>query len=146
MKIIKRQSELPVFDQLFEGLFRDEPSQWMKQNQWNQRKDMANIIETEDAFEIEVMAPGYRKEDLSIDVVKRTLTLKAQGQKEDKESPRKYLRREFHIQNLERRFTLPEGKILEDEIKANFQDGILMVRLPKNKEASQKERRMIEIN
>lgn len=145
MKLIKRHNELPLFDQFFDGFFRDEPLQWMNRNPLNQAREMVNISENEDQFEIELMAPGYRKEDLHIEVEGELLTLRAERKNQEEKSERNYLRREFQIGSFERQFRLPEDKIDSEKIEARFEDGVLLVSLPKKAEVK-KASRLIEIH
>lgn len=145
MKVIKRQNEAPLFDQLFDGFFRDEPLHWMNRNMVNHRKESVNILENESKFQIELLAPGYRKEDLHIEVDGDLLTLKAERKENKEEKESNYLRREFRIHNFERQFRLPEDRVNADAITARFEDGILHLIVPK-KEENKKASRLIEIN
>ncbi|MGB0979055.1 MAG: Hsp20/alpha crystallin family protein, partial [Croceimicrobium sp.] len=77
MKVIKRSNDLPLFDHLFEGFFRDEPLHWMNRNIATSSKEKVNILEDENGFKIELLAPGFRKEDLQIEVKDNRLILKA---------------------------------------------------------------------
>jgi len=55
-----------------------------------------------------------------------------------------YTRREFSFSSFKRAFTLPET-IDEAKIKANYEDGILRMSLPKREEALPKPKRLIDI-
>lgn len=144
MKVIKHQNSLPLFDQLFDGFFRDEPLHWMQQKSPATSKELVNIMEDENQFSIEMLAPGFRKEDLHIEVDDNRLKLKATQKKEDQEEGPNFLRREFQISSFEREFKLPENRIDEAKIKASFEDGILKVELPKM-EDHKKASRLIEV-
>jgi len=145
MKIIKRSNDLPLFDQFFDGFFRDEPVQWMNRNVQINAKEKVNISESDDLFQIELLAPGYRKEDLHIEVDGDLLNLKAERQESNSNEEANYLRREFRIGNFERQFRLPKGKVDTDNIAARFEDGVLFVSLPKREEVKRAVR-AIEIN
>lgn len=103
----------------------------------------ANIAETDDEWRIELMVPGMKKEDFHLEVEQNKLTVSA----EIKESAEtlKYNYREFHKRSFKRRFNLPEGKIDEAAVTAAYNEGILVVTLPKLEEAKQRGPRTIEI-
>ncbi|MCR9155411.1 MAG: Hsp20/alpha crystallin family protein [Bacteroidetes bacterium] len=145
MKVIKRSNDLPLFDHLFEGFFRDEPLHWMNRNTAPTSKEKVNILEDENGFKIELLAPGFRKEDLQIEVKDNRLILKASRELGENDKDLNYLRREFKINAFERQFNLPEKRIDEAGIEARFEDGILMINLPKKEEVKNPSR-LIEIN
>lgn len=145
MKVIKRTNDLPLFDHLFDGFFRDEPLHWMNRATRPSSRPSVNILEDDNGFTIELMAPGFRKEDLHIEVVENLLKLSAKRDLEKDSEERNYLRREFRLNPIEREFRLPENRIDEENIKARFEDGILLVNLPK-KEEVKKASRLIEVN
>jgi HSP20 family protein len=94
-----------------------------------------NIAETENAYELEFLAPGFEKENFSITNIKGILTVKG-NLNEQKESTEKYTRKRFAIYPFERSFNLPDG-INADEITARYHNGILRVELPKKVEEVQ---------
>ena len=90
-----------------------------------------DIYEENDMYHIVVDIPGYKKEDISIEYDKGYLKIVA-THKEEEKSNRKYMRRErVSTSRCERSFYLGE-ELNEDEIKAEFKDGILKVSVPKN--------------
>lgn len=145
MKVIKHNNNLPLFDQFFDGFFLDEPMHWMNKTQNHGLRGKVNIIENNDQFEIELVAPGYRKEDLHLEVDGNMLHLKAERKENTENQKKNYLRREFQISSFERKFELPKDKIDIDQIEARFEDGVLMVSLPKKPEVK-KASRLIEVH
>lgn len=135
MKIIKTTNDLPFFDSLFDGFFRDEPSQWMNRGLHQNQREAVNFIEDENSFTIELLAPGYRKEDLQLEVEGKLLKLRAKRKSEKENESLKYLRKEFSIAKIDRQFQIPANRIETGEITANFKDGILSISLPKKEEA-----------
>lgn len=90
-----------------------------------------DIYEENDMYHIVVDIPGYKKEDISIEYEKGYLKIVA-THKEEEKSNKKYMRRErVSTSRCERSFYLGE-ELNEDEIKAEFQDGILKVSVPKD--------------
>jgi len=117
-----------------------------------------NIIENEDNFEVQLAAPGLKKEDFEIKVDKDQLLVKVapaqaseetkaedkQGEENKEEGPQ-YRRREFNYGSFTRSFHLPET-IETEAINASYTDGVLKITLNKKEEAKPKEPRLIAIS
>jgi HSP20 family protein len=119
-------------EELFNGnaprFFRDQPAH----ENWNHIP--VNIKETESAFNIEVIAPGITKEDFSIQVNDKTLTISFELKEAEQKEESKWLRKEFKIRSFKRSFTLGD-KIEADKIAATYNQGILTLSLPKKETA-----------
>ena len=105
-----------------------------------------NIRKNETVYEIEVAAPGMKKEDFSISLDNQVLTIasekKSEQVKEDKQHG--YTRREFNFSSFRRSFALPEETQV-DKISANYTDGVLHIHVPKKEAVKTPNSRMIEI-
>src|SRR5437868_12201987 len=66
-----------------------------------------NVCEDEKNYEIEVVVPGFNKEDFKLDVGKDMLTISAETKNETKEGEKKYSRREYSYASFTRSFPLP---------------------------------------
>lgn len=88
-----------------------------------------NVTENKESFLIEVAAPGFSKEQLSAQVEDRVLTI-AGKVADTKDAGARYRHQEFQVQPFERKFNLPEI-VIADAIQASFENGILVVTLPK---------------
>jgi HSP20 family protein len=92
-----------------------------------------NIIENEQAFKIELAAPGLPKEAFKIHLEKGQLTISA-TQKAATETPNptelRYTRREFNYLTFKRSFELPEN-VDATQIKAAYEQGVLTLTIPK---------------
>lgn len=99
-----------------------------------------NIKETKDAYEVEVVAPGFEKSDFNINVEKNTLTISAEKKDESKREDEKQIRREYSYRSFKRSFIL-EDKIDSEKIEAKYVNGVLTLNLPRKAEvkASAKE-------
>lgn len=106
-----------------------------------------DIKETEAGFTLDIDLPGYKKDDLKAELKDGYLTISAAVEKnnEEKEEDGKYIRRERYYGTCSRSFYVGED-IKQEDIKAQFEDGILKVYVPK-KEAKPKieERKYITI-
>ncbi|HVE60614.1 MAG TPA: Hsp20/alpha crystallin family protein [Chitinophagaceae bacterium] len=92
-----------------------------------------NIKESEVAFFLEIVAPGFKKEDFKINLEKNLLTISADRKSENEEKNEKHLLKEFKHQSFKRSFTIDE-KINAESIDAKYVNGILTLNLPKKEE------------
>ena len=106
-----------------------------------------NIVETTDNFIVEVAAPGKAKDEFVIALDNEILTISSE-EKEEKNSAAtdiKYTRKEFSYSSFKRTFSLPET-VNSEQISANYENGILVITMPKREEAKVQAKRMIEIS
>ena len=103
------------------------------------------ISENDKEYTVKAELPGMMKKDLNIDYEKAILTISGEKFEEKKEGDnRLYHLVERSFGTFNRSFTFPE--IVESEkITAEFNEGILMIHLPKNEEARKPRGRKIEI-
>lgn len=147
MSLIKRNEAnwLPsVFDDMFKA-------DWLggttNVNSIGTSIPAVNIQETEDMFKVEVAAPGKTREDFNIELDNDVLTISAEEKKENETSEQngRFTRKEFSYSNFKRAFSLPET-VNNEEISASYENGVLMISLPKKEEARVQPKRMIEIS
>jgi len=105
-----------------------------------------NVKETEKEIEVEVAAPGMKKEDFDIEMENGTLVISSEHQEEKKDEDDEYARREFNYRAFHRTFPVPEHIVDRDKIDAKYHDGILRIHLPKTEEARTKPHRKIEVH
>lgn len=103
---------------------------WAKKFMKYSRSVPINIKETESAWEIEVFAPGYSREDIKLSVKDDILSIKGKAKEASKEL--KY--QEFPHKLFEREIAL-NGKVIVAEISAKYKNGTLVITLPKTPEA-----------
>ena len=105
-----------------------------------------NVKESAENFEVEMAAPGMKKEDFRVELDGNQLTISSEmrNEKEEKEGER-YTRREFSYQSFQRTFTLPKNVVDVDQIHATYENGVLRLLIPKREEAKQRPPRTIEI-
>ena len=104
-----------------------------------------NIAENEKEFEVEVAAPGYKREEISLEVDDHVLTISSEHQEENEEEDKKITRKEFSYSKFERSFKIPEN-VMEDDINAEFHDGLLTVHLPKMVKRKSQTPKKINVN
>jgi HSP20 family protein len=106
-----------------------------------------NVKETENDFQIEVAAPGMKKDDFKLSYENGQLTISAEFDKEERGSSKeKYLRREYRYRSFQRSFTIQENMVESAGIDAKYLDGILSITLPKREELKPKPAREIKIS
>ena len=113
---------------------------------WLKRKALpaVNVKETEKAYEIEVAAPGRSKNDFNISAENGFLTISSEQKDEKEQKEEGYTRKEFSYSSFSRSFSMPENAN-EDEIKANYADGILRVEVAKKTVSQPKAKKAIEV-
>ena len=102
-----------------------------------------DISETDKAFELEVAAPGFKKEDFTIDFKDGQLTISGERKFQKEQNEVNYHTRETRYGTFTRTFHLPEN-VNDGKILAAYNDGILKVTLPKDEKKELK--RTIKIN
>jgi len=89
-----------------------------------------NILEKEDHFLLELAAPGLSKTDFKLSLDKNQLTIKVEKSPEENDEQSRYTRREFNYKQFSRQFHLPDT-VDPAAISAQYENGILLVKLPK---------------
>jgi HSP20 family protein len=149
MAIIRREpNDLPQFpgtgvgntfsdmlDRVFEdftrstGLTRFQPS--------------VDILEQNGEYEIDVNAPGMKKDDFDVSVNENTLRIQGERSWEEEDNKKNYHLKESGYGKFERSFRLPND-VDPDQIKAEYENGVLKLHLPKSEE--QQSQKRIEIS
>ena len=101
-----------------------------------------DVIEKDYEYIIEAELPGMSRDDINIELQDDLLTISAEQELEDREESENYIRKERRTGKFQRSFQIEN--IDEDEISAEFDNGILKVNLPKE-ETTSSERRTIDI-
>lgn len=141
MNLIKRNSNL-ILPSLLDEIFKPDWNGGIQN--FNTSIPAVNIKETETGFKLELFAPGLKKEDFNIEIDQRMLSISSEIQTETEENNETYSRKEYTLNSFKRTFNLPET-VNFDAIEANYENGILNLRLPKREEALPKPKRLIEI-
>ena len=104
----------------------------------NNNSMKCDVYEKDDAYNIEVDVPGFKKEDINIDVDNGYLTVKASKHFDETEKGKNYIRRERRYGKFERTFYL--GDLKTDDVEASFENGTLKIKVPKIEESKDKKR------
>ncbi|TWI75348.1 HSP20 family protein [Desulfobotulus alkaliphilus] len=96
-----------------------------------------DIFETETAIVLEAELPGVTRDDITVEVENNVLSLKGERREIREVEEERYYRRERIVGRFHRAFTLPVD-VNHEQIKANFQNGILRLEVPKPEEKKPK--------
>ena len=88
-----------------------------------------DVTDTGDAFVLDAELPGFKKEDIKIDIENDCLTISAERKVENKDEKDNYIKRERLYGSFSRSFDV--SGINVDGIEAAYNDGVLAVTLPK---------------
>ncbi len=90
-----------------------------------------DIKDTEDAYIIEAELPGFDKDEIDVEVEKGRLTISANKEEEIDNSDEKtnYIHRERRTSSMSRSMTFKDMN--EEKLKAELDDGILTIEVPK---------------
>lgn len=105
----------------------------------------ANIVETSDDFRIELAVPGFSKSDFKINLEGRILAISGGTEDSPENKEESYIRREFSRSAFNRSFRLSSW-VDSGSIEAKYENGILMVTIPKTEEAKDKPAKEIVIS
>lgn len=127
MTLVRRVNH--PFYSLFNEFFNDEIDRTFGSNKSN--APAVNVLEKEGAFQVEVVAPGYKKDDFKLKLDKDQLTISSEIKEENEEKEgEKVIKREYRSASFSRSFTLPQNVDVE-AINAKYEDGLLKVVIPK---------------
>jgi HSP20 family protein len=117
-----------LFDRFFEG----RPANGTGRR-WIPAMD---LVETDDHLVLRGDLPGMTEDDIDIEIKDSVLTVFGERKAENEEKGEGYHRVERAFGSFSRSLTLPQG-VDTDQVEANFDKGVLEVRIPKPAEAKQ---------
>ena len=99
-----------------------------------------DVIDTGDAYKLDAELPGFKKEDINIDVENDCLTISVQRKVEDEDKRPNYVKRERVYGSFSRSFDVSGVNV--DAIEAQYTDGVLKLTMPKKVETVPASRRL----
>jgi len=96
-----------------------------------------DMYQTKDDIIVKAALPGVKPDEIEISVTGDILTLKGEFRDEEKIEEGSYLRKERHFGQFVRELSLPT-LVSSDKAKAEFEHGVLTLRLPKAEAAKPK--------
>jgi HSP20 family protein len=142
--MVKKQNGNPstTFGSVVDNIFQKSLRHFFDDNFWGadspsaMRQVPVNVRETEQQYELDVIAPGCKKEDFNININDNVLTISFNHKDEKKEQDEKtgWVRNEYVQRSFSRSFTL-DDTVDVNKINASYTDGVLKLALAKNEKA-----------
>jgi HSP20 family protein len=128
-------------NRMFDDFFSDwRPGRWLAESE-GQFMPGIDIKETEKEIQVIAELPGMDAGDVDISLSDNILTLRGEKKREKEEKEGDYYRRECSHGSFHRDIALP-SEIEQDKVQAEFNKGVLTVRLPKKAEAQRKSKKI----
>ena len=91
-----------------------------------------DVRETDNSYELDIDLPGFKKEDINVQLDNGYLTIAASKslEKEDEHEKSHYIRQERYTGSMSRSFYVGND-VKQEEIHAKYEDGILKLAVPK---------------
>ena len=140
-----------------ENLFDDD---WMdfpfERDFWGRKnplygKNAKNLMKTDirehnEGYELDIDLPGFKKDEITIDLDNGYLTISAAKglDKDEQDKKGKYIRRERYAGAAQRSFYVGDA-VTEEDVKAKFEDGILRLSIPKKDAKAVETKKIIAI-
>lgn len=103
-----------------------------------------DVIETEDAIEADIDLPGFKKDEIQVHLENGYLTVSAEKHADKQAGKGKYLRQERYSGTVSRTFYVGDA-LKPDDVKAKYEDGVLVVSLSKKAPEAIEQRSQIAI-
>ena len=103
-----------------------------------------DVRETEDAIEADIDLPGFKKDEIQVHLENGYLTVSAEKHADKQAGKGKYLRQERYSGTVSRTFYVGDA-LKPDDVKANYEDGVLVVSLSKKAPEAIEQRSQIAI-
>ncbi len=105
-----------------------------------------DVKEKENAYELDIELPGFKKEDVRAELKDGYLTISAtqNTNRDEKDEKGSYIRRERYSGSCSRSFYVGEG-VKQEDIHARFENGVLKLEVPKADKQKVEEKKYIAI-
>jgi len=137
-----------LFDEMMDFPFEDDFFGKRNPLYGKKAKNMmkTDVKEHETGYEVDIDLPGFKKEELNLDLTDGYLTISAsKGLDKDEEDKKgKYIRKERYAGSMSRSFYVGDG-ITEEDIKAKYENGILKLSIPKKEAKAVEQKKHIAI-
>lgn len=130
----QHRNHFGTIDNLMKEIFKDVPQSLSR----TVREEVlyyppVNIINKKEAFVLDLLVPGYSKEDFKVKLEDNTLTVSAETKDNSPAEGEAFIRKEFSAKAFKRSFNI-DHKIDNGAITAKYENGILKLTLPKKVE------------
>ena len=122
-----------LFDDFFDDDFMRFPAWDGRELYGKHAKNLmkTDVRETENTYEVDIDLPGFKKDEIDVDLKDGYLTIRASKglDKDQKDKEGKYIRQERYAGACSRSFYV--GEVEPDQVSAKYEDGILRISVPK---------------
>ncbi len=130
MMLVPRRGNFDLFDDFFDE------DEFLPKREKNLMK--TDIKEDKNRYLLDIDLPGFEKENINLSLKDGYLNVSAETKKEEKNNDEKMVRRERFYGKCSRSFYVGDN-IREEDIHAEFKNGILKVEVPKKEEIKNKD-------
>ena len=105
-----------------------------------------DIREHDEGYELDIDLPGFKKDEISVQLNNGYLTISASKglDKDEQDKKGKYIRKERYTGTCNRSFYVGD-EVTQDDIKAAFKDGVLTLQIPKEVQHEEEQPKLITI-
>jgi HSP20 family protein len=127
-------------DNMFDGFFNNFENQFRRSLLSRNEIDfypLLDVSETDSYYTVDLDIPGVKKEDINVNVDNNILTIRGKKEMDKERKDSNYYSRERFYGDFRRSMALPSG-VNTDKIDADFNNGVLTIKMPKDKATSAK--------
>ncbi len=143
MRLVPYKPGWGLLDDMMDDMMSNMPSV-SSQNMKNFVPAM-DVYETDKSVVIEAPLAGIKPENVKVNVEKSVLTISGENNKEHEIDEKNYYRKEIRSGSFFRQVALPTA-VVEDKVKAEFEDGVLKITCPKATQTKSKKINIKVIN
>lgn len=129
--------EMMTLREAMDRLFDDAFTRPLSLNNGNWSVPAVDMYQTDNEVVVKAALPGIKADDVQINVTGEVLTLKGETKHEEEKKEKAYHLREQRWGAFERSIVLPT-EVVADKAKADFENGVLTITLPKAEEVKPK--------
>lgn len=135
--IERKYHDLFDFNSILENFFNDTVFPSFYSNSGQMKVD---IRETDKEYIVEAELPGVKKDEINVEIDENRLTIAVQRSEQVDEQKDNYIRKERRCCSMARSFAV--DNILIDKVTAKFENGLLVITLPKKEHSLPKGKRI----
>ncbi len=145
--LIAKRSDNDTLPTIFSDFFQTDPffrPGWLER-EFGKTMPSANIKENDKDYQIDLIAPGFKKDEFTIDLDEDMVTISAEKKEEKTTEKERYTRKEYSYNSFSRAFSLPKNAN-QEKMVAKYEDGVLHLTLPKRAEAKENAKKKVAIS
>ena len=129
MTLLKRRTQetAPAWGNYLDHFFNDD---FFRFSNVQSQTPAVNISQDEKQFQLDFAVPGFKKEQLTVDLDEQLITVSGQKEENQEDATLSFTRKEFTFSSFKRSFRLPDSVNVQG-IQAAYEEGILKITLPK---------------